>query len=181
MESKMLSYLSAILLLFIYACNQTDVTDPNEKHENQNLKMVVDKNEYQKLETLRKSGKGVSDPFTIEKVEVVKDSLAITVSYLGAVSFWGTKLEHSFTLCWAGDVSIMIYPMPANLILTHDAKGYSGNTKYIETLMFSLKDLGIKDSKDYTFNIFSILNSSDKPDYSLDDGLIGYKPKPGGN
>lgn len=162
-------YLGILSLVLIFACNQTDVTDPNEKPSNRNLKMVVDKNEYQKLETLRKSGKGVSDPFTIEKVEVVKDSLAITVSYLGAVSFWGTKLEHSFTLCWSGDVSIFIYPMPASLILTHDAKGYSGNTKYIETLMFSLKDLGIKDGKDYTFIVYSILNTSDKPDDSSDN------------
>ncbi|MDP3581879.1 MAG: hypothetical protein Q8S39_08075 [Ignavibacteria bacterium] len=169
MVRKLFKYLGIISIIFIYACNQTDVTDPNEKPSNKNLKMVVDKNEYQNLETLRKSGKGVSDPFTIEKVEVVKDSLAITVSYMGAVSFWGTKLEHSFTLCWSGDVSILIYPMPANLILTHDAKGYSGNTKYIETLMFSLKDLGINDSKDYTFNVFSDLNSSDKPDDSSDN------------
>lgn len=176
MRRKLLSYLSIVSLLFIIACNQTDVTDPNEKPTNKNLKMVVDKTEYQKLETLRKSGQGVSDPFTIEKVEVVKDSLAITVSYLGAVSFWGTKLEHSFTLCWAGEVSILIYPQPANLILTHNANGYSGNTKYIETLMFSLKDLGIKDGKDYTFFVFSDLNSTDKPDDSSDGSDISNKP-----
>lgn len=166
-----------ISIMFIYGCNQTDVTDPNEKPSNQKLKMVVDKTEYQRLETLRKSGNSVSDPFTIEKVKVVKDSLAITVSYLGAVSFWGTKLEHSFTLYWAGEVSILIYPQPANLILTHNANGYSGNTKYIETLMFSLKDLGINDSKDYTFHVFRDLNPSDAPDDSADgDGVISNKP-----
>ena len=164
MTRKILSCISIISLVFVFACNQTDVTDPNEKQVNQNLKVVVEKKEYQKLETLRKTGKGVSDPFTIEKVEIEKDSLAITVSYLGAVSFWGTKLEHKFTLCWSGEVQIMIYPMVANLILTHDDNGFSGNTKYIEKLMFSLKDLGINNSKDYSFNVFSILNSSDEPD-----------------
>lgn len=164
MVKRILSYLSIGALFFSIACNQTDVTDPNEQNKTNNLKMIVDRSEYQKLDVLRKSGNGVSDPFTIEKVEVVKDSLAITVSYLGAVSFWGTKLEHTFTLCWAGDVSIMIYPMPANLILSHNANGYNGNTKYIETLMFSLKDLGIKDSKDYTFIVYSILNPTNVPD-----------------
>lgn len=176
MRRKLLSYLSIVSLLFVFACNQTDVTDPNEKNDKGSLKVVVEKKEYQKLETLRKTGKGVSDPFTIEKVEIEKDSLAITVSYLGAVSFWGTKLEHSFTLCWSGEVQIMIYPMIANLILTHEDNGYSGNTKYIETLMFSLKDLGINDSKDYIFNVFSDLNSTDKPDDSSDGSNISNKP-----
>lgn len=175
MAKKILNYISIASLLFVFACNQTDVTDPNEKNDKGSLKVVVEKKEYQKLETLRKTGKGVSDPFTIEKVEIEKDSLAITVSYLGAVSFWGTKLEHSFTLCWSGEVQIMIYPMMANLILTHDDNGYSGNTKYIEKLMFSLKDLGINDSKDYSFNIFSILNSSDEPDDNVSGSGTGGK------
>ncbi len=164
MLKKMAASLGIVLLLFVYACNQTNVTEPTEQTGNPDLKVIVDKNEYQKLNVQRVSGKGFSDPFTIEKVEVVKDSLEITVSYLGAVSFWGTKLKHTFTLCWDGNVSIMIYPMPANLILTHNANGFNGNTKYIEKLMFSLKDLGIQNAKDYVFNVYSVLNPSDKPD-----------------
>ncbi len=42
--------------------------------------------------------------------------------------------------------------------------------------MFSLKDLGIKDGKDYTFFVFSDLNSTDKPDDSSDDREISDKP-----
>lgn len=166
MKIKVLVILGLIYITLTTGCNQSNVSDPFEQQGNQNLKMIVDHSEYQKLDLLRKSGGGVSDPFTIEKVDVVKDSLAITVSYLGAVSYWGTKLQHKFTLCWAGDVTIMIYPMPANLILTHDANGHSGKTKYVETLMFSLKDLGINDPKDYVFNVYSIFNSTDVPDSS---------------
>ncbi len=160
MVKRMLGYSGVAALLFIFACNQSNVTEPDDHSKSKKLKMIVDKIEYQKLEALRKSGKGVSDPFTIEKVEVVKDSLAITVSYLSAAS----KSEHTFTLCWAGEIAIMIYPMPAILILTHNANGNTGNTKYNETLMFSLKDLGIKDSRDYIFIVWNLLNSSDKPD-----------------
>ena len=42
--------------------------------------------------------------------------------------------------------------------------------------MFSLKDLGINDSKDYIFNVFSDLNSTDKPDDSSNDSDISNKP-----
>lgn len=164
MLKRIAACLGIVSLLFIYACNQTNVTEPAEKTGNPDLKVIVDKGEYQKLYVLRVSGKGFSDPFKIEKVSVEKDSLAITVSYYGAVSFWGTKLKHTFTLCWDGDATILCYPMPANLILTHNANGYNGNTKYIETLMFSLKDLGIQNPKDYVFNVYSVLNPSNIPD-----------------
>ena len=153
-------YLSVIALFFTIACNPTDVLGPHEKNINESLNVVVDNNEYQRLETLRKAGKGFSDPFTIDKVEVINDSLIITVSYYGAVSF---NMGHTFTLYWSGQVP-MIYPMIANLILTHDANGDFGKTKYTQQLNFSLKDIGIIDSKDYTFNVFSILNQTEKPD-----------------
>lgn len=153
---------SALLVfaLFVIGCQQMNISDPVPIDGEKNVKLVIDQTTFQKAEAKRVQGQGESDPFKIEKVERVGDSLIITVSYGGGCQ------KHTFDLIWDGQI-LLSYPPQINLLIAHHANGDACKQLVTESLKISLKEMFGNDdysTQNYVFNVFSLLNRTQNPD-----------------
>jgi hypothetical protein len=74
------------------------------------------------------------DPYRVLDAEITADTLLMSVQYGGGCR------EHTFTLCWSGEI-LESYPVQAPLVLHHDAHGDLCRALITKDLRFNLRSL----------------------------------------
>ena len=121
---------AAILLLAFVGCNDDDVIDCQECPSR-------------------------TDAFDLKAVEVVDQTLEITVSYAGGCE------EHDFTIDWP-NVITAIYPPDFSVTLYHDSNNDLCEAYITEVLVFDIDESGMNLSDDEINNMkITVINSSD--------------------
>ncbi|MBT33348.1 MAG: hypothetical protein CMO01_27115 [Thalassobius sp.] len=150
--TKQLRCLLTIFLLsvIVSACSEDEDVAPLDSTEKVNI--IVGQDTYNKF----LNGNYVTDPFTINDVNINGNYLEVEVSYSGGCE------EHTFEMVWPESVD-QIYPPKVPVILTHDANGDLCEAYITETLKIDLAG----DQLDYDIKTISnieiiVVNGSDK-------------------
>lgn len=113
-------------LITLISCNK----DPQDPVDDATfLTVKASSQEYHALKSGNSENK--SDPFHILDMEIIDDSVHVTVSYSG-----GCK-QHSFEIIWSESFSETV-PPGTGIIINHDANGDACKALVTQNLVFSL-------------------------------------------
>ena len=125
---RLILYLLAILATI--SCNR--VPDNSENNFKSELTIKGSSSEFLDLRSGNISAE--DDPFVLNDLKIIGDSVYITVSYSG-----GCK-QHSFEIVWSEELT-ETEPPSTSLIIMHNANGDNCEAYITRTLMFSIGDL----------------------------------------
>lgn len=158
-KKPIFKFIVVAVLFFITACdNNTEIED--DTNNLAEVDLIIDQQKFLKADADRKKGDGDnSDSFEIQNVKRDGDILKVQVSYSGGCE------KHIFDVLYEGTV-LLSHPCQIKIILKHDANNDSCEAQLTEILEIDLvKLIGDNESKDAcVYNVFSILNDSDKAD-----------------
>ena len=83
------------------------------------------------------------DPFNLEGMEIVGDTITLSISYAGGCE------EHSFSLYMSPATFLESYPVQANLYLRHDSNGDACEALISEDISFNLHPVALLYKKIY--------------------------------
>jgi hypothetical protein len=150
------------LLVIIAAVSCNRVPDNSDNNFKSELTIKGSASEFLDLRSGNISTE--NDPFVLEDLKIIGDSVYITVSYSG-----GCK-QHSFEIVWSEELT-ETEPPSTSLIIVHNANGDNCEAYITETLLFSIDDLS--ESVSFDTICVNIINGTSVTD-SLSVG--GWNP-----
>ena len=75
------------------------------------------------------------DPFSLKGIEIVEDTIALTISYSGGCE------KHSFSLFMSPAAFLESYPVQANLYLRHNGNSDACEAEINQTISFNLQPI----------------------------------------